>query len=722
MTGGEAPPLSLPRDQHAMNGVSKPAVAKLKTRRSSSTQASITKADGDKLNSARSESEKMSTARSEPPEKINTARSESAPKIPPPRKVSKNNSADTSTPCPPLAAVRGERANTSSLASESTLLLERTDDHCAAVTEAVGKRVTEIMTPLFQDLRDGLREDMQSALKGVRAGPPVPASTMLDGFASARQTWKAKPTVRQPPVQLERTGSFSSHGSSRWSKGMPKVADAEHIGALLNGTKRPRRFGTLVGDYPRRQVFMPIEEYKESKDEQADATLLGSDMALVPTSSQMFPHFSADVERCVRDVDGFDLHSDEENSTCLIPHDTRQKVGTLQHGSSTLGRLHELCSDFMKTRGAHSMVAMLVLLNSLSIGVQTEYESTHLMGDRPTFFLISDILFCMAFSFEMSLRMFVLRAAFFYEEDAGWNLFDLSVLLLSFVDLVIDTSPHDSGKMPSKVSVIIRLLRFVRIARLFRILRFLDEMRTIVVCVLGAMRSLAWTLLLLAMLIYVVAICLTQVVIDHRKDADTSESLILWYGSLARTCLTLYESITSGLSWDEAIRPLIGEISPFLGILFTLYIAFTVFALLNVVTGVFVENAMDSAETDKRESTITKICDLFKRTDNDGSGEVTWEEFQTTLQSEDMQDYFKSIDVDISEAKGLYELLDADSSGSIDAVEFVSGCVRLTGPAKAFDAGLLLFETRNLKDDLLAQIEVLHGMFEKILHQFSIRS
>eukprot|EP00927_Polykrikos_kofoidii_P042164 TRINITY_DN3601_c0_g1_i3.p1 TRINITY_DN3601_c0_g1~~TRINITY_DN3601_c0_g1_i3.p1 ORF type:complete len:712 (-),score=106.80 TRINITY_DN3601_c0_g1_i3:120-2255(-) len=711
MTGGEAPPLSSPRDQQAMNGVAKPAVAKLKRTRSSSTQASITKADGDKLNSARSESEKMNTARSEP-----------APKMPPPREGSKHNTADTSTPCTPLAALQGEPASTASAASaESTLLLERTDDHCAAVTEAVGKRVTEIMTPLFQDLRDGLREDMQSALKGVRAGPPSPTGPMLDGFPRARRTGKVKPSVREPAIKIERSGSFSSHGSSRWSKGMPKVADAEHIGALLNGTKRPQRFGTW--GYPRRQTVMPIEEYRESKDELADVALLGSDMAVVPTSSPMFPQFSSEVEHCVRDVDGFDVNSDEDDSVCLIPHDPRQKVGTLQPGWSTLGRLHELCTDFMKTRGAQSMVAMLVLLNSLSIGVQTEYDSTHLMGDRPKFFLISDILFCMAFSLEMSLRLFAFRGSFFYEEDAGWNWFDLSVLLLSFVDLAMVTSPTDS--VPSKLSVmtlLIRLVRFVRIARLFRILRFLDEMRTIVVCVLGAMRSLAWTLLLLAMLIYVVAICLTQVVIDHRKDADTSESLILWYGSLARTCLTLYESITSGLSWDEAIRPLIGEISPFLGILFTLYIAFTVFALLNVVTGVFVENAMDSAETDKRESTIVKICDLFKRTDNDGSGEVTWEEFQTTLQSEDMQDYFKSIDVDISEAKGLYELLDADSSGSIDAVEFVSGCVRLTGPAKAFDVGLLLFETRKLKDDLLAEIDVLHGMFETIMHHFSSRT
>lgn len=52
---------------------------------------------------------------------------------------------------------------------------------------------------------------------------------------------------------------------------------------------------------------------------------------------------------------------------------------------------------------------------------------------------------------------------------------------------------------------ILRVLRLVRIIRLVRVLRLIGELRTIVICIAGSLRPLAWTVALLMLLIYIKA-------------------------------------------------------------------------------------------------------------------------------------------------------------------------------------------------------------------------
>merc|ERR1719440_1645900 len=59
-----------------------------------------------------------------------------------------------------------------------------------------------------------------------------------------------------------------------------------------------------------------------------------------------------------------------------------------------------------------------------------------------------------------------------------------------------------------------------------------------------------------------------------------------------------------------------------------------------------------------------------------------------------IQLYFKSVDLDPSEARSLFKLMDADQSGTVEAEEFVMGCLRLRGTAKAIDLATLMYENR----------------------------
>merc|ERR1711957_727021 len=99
---------------------------------------------------------------------------------------------------------------------------------------------------------------------------------------------------------------------------------------------------------------------------------------------------------------------------------------------------------------------------------------------------------------------------------------------------------------------------------------------------------------------------------------------------------------------------------------YVLYVAFGTFAMLNMMTGVFVDCALQSAKMDKENFLISLVRDLIAST---GNGDMTWSNFEQQLHRPQMSDYFKAIDVDTSEAEGLFRLLDLDGSGSIDAEE-----------------------------------------------------
>eukprot|EP00747_Dinoflagellata_sp_TGD_P011397 gnl/TRDRNA2_/TRDRNA2_120717_c2_seq2.p1 gnl/TRDRNA2_/TRDRNA2_120717_c2~~gnl/TRDRNA2_/TRDRNA2_120717_c2_seq2.p1 ORF type:complete len:389 (-),score=80.16 gnl/TRDRNA2_/TRDRNA2_120717_c2_seq2:241-1407(-) len=256
-----------------------------------------------------------------------------------------------------------------------------------------------------------------------------------------------------------------------------------------------------------------------------------------------------------------------------------------------------------------------------------------------------------------------------------------------------------------------------------------------------AMMILIWTLVLLMLMFYVVAVFFCQVVAEFRitqnevadqvpgqLDADKCSPAKLesgpsmdqlrqeYYGSLALSMYSLFQSITGGIDWNELAAPL-ADMNWVWGLIFCGWIAFMVLAIMNVITGVFVECSMKSAQEDDEIYMVNNARDLFAKAHETGQAKsskmMTWEEFESQLNTPEMAEYFKSIDVDLSEARQLFDLIDLDGSGEIDSGEFLSGVVRLHGPAKALDVAVLMHEIKDLSSWFQAH---LHFMEDCLVH------
>merc|ERR1719506_1490180 len=105
------------------------------------------------------------------------------------------------------------------------------------------------------------------------------------------------------------------------------------------------------------------------------------------------------------------------------------------------------------------------------------------------------------------------------------------------------------------------------------------------------------------MIIYVFGIIFTHGVSIHfdKKLRDGGEDVppdvLEFWCTVPRSLFTLFKSVSGGLDWQLAVYAL-SHIHQLYVIGFVGFITFTYFAVLNVVTGVFCQNAMESAQND----------------------------------------------------------------------------------------------------------------------------
>jgi len=284
---------------------------------------------------------------------------------------------------------------------------------------------------------------------------------------------------------------------------------------------------------------------------------------------------------------------------------------------------------------------------------------------------------------------------------------------------------------------VVRIMRLARLFRIVRVLRFFRDLRVMVTSIVHSLHSLVWALLLLFFIMFLVAVCVLQFAVEEKESQKSDpaaarlgssdyEDLKTHYSSLFTAMFTLYSAITNGLDWAEAAKPLMA-LNPMLGLLFAFYIAFAVLCVLNIVTGVFVENANKMTaqdqdlvlmeQLDNRRQWFEEVKILFDAADVDGNGQLNETEFSTQLQDLRMQAWFRKIGVSVESysAGGLFQLLDFDGDGHLDLDEFAIALQQVHGPARSIDIAKLSHDTRILRKDLGVLTELCVTCFEKVL-------
>lgn len=355
--------------------------------------------------------------------------------------------------------------------------------------------------------------------------------------------------------------------------------------------------------------------------------------------------------------------------------------------------------------------AAIILINCAVLGIEVENLSrTGIVN--PWLDLTNKVFVCL-FTLDIVIRVWFERLSFLTSAHSrAWNIVDAIVVILALIELMVHLYlGSDGGSRTTGRATIFRMVKVLRIARTLRAVKalsVLQDLRLMIESIMHSTRLFVWAFLLTLLLIYIFAIIFAVAICQQAltTDDDMPEVIIPGRGSVLLQVMTiLFETLFGGTSWSEFSRPL-ARISKGYEFLFMAFVMLSHLVLLNVVTGVVVQGSLTAASQDRdlviheqftRDgSYVRELSRLFEEADLDNGGKLTLDELECFLQDPQVIAFLKGLDVNVGEALGLFNLLDSNNDGAVDAEEFTLGCMRLKGPAKHVDIATLLFENKKL--------------------------
>ncbi|CAE7896910.1 Sodium channel protein type 10 subunit alpha [Symbiodinium microadriaticum] len=381
------------------------------------------------------------------------------------------------------------------------------------------------------------------------------------------------------------------------------------------------------------------------------------------------------------------------------------------------------------------MMAAVAQITGHEADVSLGLSPPEVVTAAPAFDIIEGIFFAV-YLLDVVVRMIVLRKEWYFDEVEGimyMNMFDAILVLVHGFELMLLPVffSGDSEQRASTVRVI-KLLRIVRTLRIIKTVALFRQLRLLVTTCVASIGALFWSMVMLFLikLGFALIICqaLQSYILDESNDMDTRLEMNWLYGSFLKALYTMFE-VTHAGSWPTRVRPVVDKVSPWYCIPFLGYITLVVFAVIRVVTALFLKETLASAANDAdmqiEENRRTaknyqeKLEDLFRAVDEDGNDWLSAEEFIRALSLPSVQRYLAILDLKVSDCRPLFEILD-DGDGKITIAEFCQGLNQIKGHARALDmvvlqreSAKLLKECQDIRKELKALLPALVGLTRK---------
>ncbi|CAE7881238.1 Catsper1, partial [Symbiodinium microadriaticum] len=337
--------------------------------------------------------------------------------------------------------------------------------------------------------------------------------------------------------------------------------------------------------------------------------------------------------------------------------------------------------------------ALLVLLNSMVMFVELEFEGghvgteVHLVTDSSwpalqPYFRVIDNTFVVVFILEWLFRVLLERIQFFKDPV---NYFDTLLVMAGVSEIVISISMTE-GSRSVLLLRLMRVLKSMRAVRMVRSLRFFGGLRSLVRACQCFLPSLCWSMVLLVVLMTMGALLLGNllqgfILDDEVVSLSLEDRQWLWrrYGTASRATYTLFE-ITFAGNWPSNARPVLENVSYAFVVFFVFYVTVVVFAILRVISAVFLKDTLDAAQSDAEQMVVermklkadfaAKLEGIFNAIDHTGNGMITEDRLAVILENPKVKAYFQLMDLDVHESHVLFDLLD-NGDGQVTLEEFV---------------------------------------------------
>jgi len=324
---------------------------------------------------------------------------------------------------------------------------------------------------------------------------------------------------------------------------------------------------------------------------------------------------------------------------------------------------------------------------------------------------------------EILVRLFAQGLAFFIGPDNLWNLFDVA-LIGSAVEEHISALKGDDATTNMSYLRVFRLVKTLKLLRVIRVLKAFRELRMVISSLLGSMKSMFWTIVLITSMTFMFGLCFVQGFTEFVGANSTWAEMFLaegidpmlakeQWGSVLGSMRTLYVAITGGNDWDALAQPML-MISTWYYLLFCLYIGFFMFVVMNSLTSLFVDATLAYSQKDEdsmvrelmrnKKTYMRKAASFFNSLEKANHGELTYKEFRQNLKDPQLLAFASTLDVELLDLEQFFMILSAQGKRPVDLETFVVGCIKLKGMAKAMDMMDVLLTVRK-NNELIHSIQ-----------------
>ena len=224
--------------------------------------------------------------------------------------------------------------------------------------------------------------------------------------------------------------------------------------------------------------------------------------------------------------------------------------------------------SLVESRGFQFSITAIIVLNAITLGLET---SPRMMAAAGPLLQAIDRAALWAFTIEIGLKLWVYRGRFF---RGGWNLFDFSIVALSWVPAAGPLS----------------VLRALRALRVLRLISIVPQMRSVVGALFKALPGMGSILAVLVLVFYVAAVMATGLF---------GAQFPAWFGTLGESMYTLFQVMTLE-SWSMGIAHPVMEVFPWAWVFFVPFVVATSFTVLNLFIALIV-NSMQAVQADDKE-------------------------------------------------------------------------------------------------------------------------
>ena len=262
------------------------------------------------------------------------------------------------------------------------------------------------------------------------------------------------------------------------------------------------------------------------------------------------------------------------------------------------------CKSIASNRWFELSIMLVIIINSILIGVET-------YTNNATIRLVQQIILGV-FTVEILIRFIAADSLKSFFTD-GWNIFDLSLVLIGYIPETLFASASS-----------MMALRVLRVFRVLRLLRAAREIKLIVTVLVKSMSAMFYNLILFLIFVYLYAIAGVGMFKLPNPDTLTGPEKINYekltevaphspsnspdpFGTLGEAVFTLFRELTgedwTDLRYNHITAYELGLLKTSPTVITTYHVSWfclAAFLLLNLVTGAIINNYQIAIEEQER--------------------------------------------------------------------------------------------------------------------------